>query len=44
MRTLSWMTALANEYRHGLAVIRSGETVAGATRFAAGEGRHGTFD
>jgi enoyl-CoA hydratase len=35
--------ALANEYRHGVATIRSGETVAGAGRFAGGAGRHGTF-
>jgi enoyl-CoA hydratase len=34
--------ALANEVRHGLVPIRSGETRAGASRFAAGEGRHGT--
>ena len=33
--------AAANEVRHGLATIASGETVAGATRFAAGAGRHG---
>ena len=35
--------AMANETRLGLAVIESGETLAGATRFAAGEGRHGQF-
>jgi enoyl-CoA hydratase len=35
--------ALANEYRHGIATIRSGETVEGARRFAAGVGRHGQF-
>jgi enoyl-CoA hydratase len=35
--------AMANETRLGLAVIRSGETQAGAARFASGEGRHGTF-
>ena len=33
--------ALANEVTHGLATIASGETLAGAARFAAGEGRHG---
>jgi enoyl-CoA hydratase len=33
--------ALANETRHGLVPIRAGETVAGAARFAGGEGRHG---
>jgi enoyl-CoA hydratase len=36
--------ALVNEVSHGLATLRSGESVAGATRFAAGHGRHGTFD
>ena len=35
--------ALANETRLGLDVIGSGETQAGAARFAAGAGRHGTF-
>ncbi len=35
--------ALALETELGLAVIRSGETAEGATRFAAGEGRHGAF-
>jgi enoyl-CoA hydratase len=38
---LSLRDALANEAALGLAVIRSGETRAGAARFAAGEGRHG---
>jgi len=33
--------ALANEARVGLETIDSGETMAGAQRFAAGEGRHG---
>ena len=36
--------ALAAEYRHGIATIRTGETQAGAARFAAGVGRHGSFD
>lgn len=35
--------ALALETDLGLAVIRSGETAEGATRFAGGEGRHGAF-
>jgi enoyl-CoA hydratase len=35
--------ALANETRLGLEVIRSGETLEGAGRFAAGAGRHGQF-
>jgi enoyl-CoA hydratase len=33
--------AVINEARHGMAVIGSGETAAGADRFASGEGRHG---
>jgi enoyl-CoA hydratase len=35
--------AIANEMRGGLEVIASGETLAGATRFASGAGRHGSF-
>jgi enoyl-CoA hydratase len=33
--------AMSNEFRLGLATISSGETVSGAGRFSAGEGRHG---
>lgn len=40
---LPFRDALANELRHGLTTLESGETVAGASRFAAGEGRHGQF-
>ncbi|MBM4265399.1 MAG: crotonase/enoyl-CoA hydratase family protein [Deltaproteobacteria bacterium] len=36
--------ALRNETRLGMDVIRSGETLAGASRFAAGAGRHGKFE
>ncbi len=36
--------ALANETRLGLEVIRSGETREGATRFARGAGRQGSFE
>jgi enoyl-CoA hydratase len=36
--------ALDNEFERGLAVIASRETLAGATRFASGKGRHGDFD
>jgi enoyl-CoA hydratase len=39
---LSFDEALAHETELGLATIRSGETQQGATRFAAGEGRHGS--
>ncbi len=34
--------AIRNEFRRGIEVIQSGETVDGARRFAGGEGRHGT--
>lgn len=37
-------TALAAETEGGLEVIASGETREGAARFAAGAGRHGSFD
>jgi enoyl-CoA hydratase len=33
--------AIQAELRHGLGVLRSGESCAGAARFAAGAGRHG---
>jgi enoyl-CoA hydratase len=33
--------AIANELRHGIATLASGESTAGATRFASGAGRHG---
>ena len=36
--------ALGREYELGLAVVKSGETVEGATRFARGAGRHGSFE
>ncbi|MEY2958925.1 MAG: hypothetical protein RLZZ01_1493 [Actinomycetota bacterium] len=39
---LTLADALANETRLGLEVIASGETAAGASRFAAGAGRHGS--
>lgn len=35
--------ALRNEFGHGMATIRSGETRDGAARFAAGAGRGGSF-
>ncbi len=36
--------ALAEEYDYGLETIESGETLEGATRFAKGAGRHGSFE
>jgi enoyl-CoA hydratase len=41
---LSLGDALDNEFRRGMEVVRSRETVEGATRFASGKGRHGAFD
>jgi enoyl-CoA hydratase len=35
--------AIANEFKHGLATLKSGETISGAARFAGGDGRHGRF-
>ncbi|HEY6304962.1 MAG TPA: crotonase/enoyl-CoA hydratase family protein [Candidatus Angelobacter sp.] len=40
---LPWEQARANELRHGLKAMVSGEAVAGAGRFASGAGRHGSF-
>jgi enoyl-CoA hydratase len=39
---LSWEQAILNEFRLGVATVATGQTEAGARRFAAGEGRHGT--
>ena len=41
--SLPYQDALRNELRRGIEVIESGETVAGATSFARGQGRHGAF-
>ena len=40
---LPFAQAMANEFAGGMAVIASGETLAGAQRFKAGTGRHGSF-
>jgi len=39
---LGWEEAILNEFRLGIATVNSGEAEAGARRFAAGDGRHGT--
>jgi enoyl-CoA hydratase len=36
--------ALANEFRLGVASLATGEATSGATAFAGGKGRHGTFE
>jgi enoyl-CoA hydratase len=41
---LSLAEALRNETERGLAVLATGETREGARRFAAGAGRHGSFE
>lgn len=39
----SYEEAIQNEFHHGIAVIKSGETLRGATSFTKGTGRHGKF-
>jgi enoyl-CoA hydratase/carnithine racemase len=39
--SLGWREATLNEFHRGMTVITSGESKEGATRFAAGAGRHG---
>lgn len=41
--SLDWDAATANELDHGMRTLRSGSSVEGATRFAAGQGRGGAF-
>jgi enoyl-CoA hydratase len=41
--SLSYTDAMRNELRRGLEVFTSGETLAGANKFAGGHGRHGAF-
>jgi enoyl-CoA hydratase len=41
---LSLEAAMQNEFRHGTETLASGESVAGAREFAAGKGRHGSFE
>jgi enoyl-CoA hydratase len=41
---LDFESAMLNETKLGLEVIKKGETLEGATRFAKGEGRHGQFN
>ena len=40
---LEYESAMRNEFAHGQRTMASGETKAGAARFAAGAGRHGDF-
>lgn len=41
---LPFQQAMKNEFELGLKTVQSGETLEGATRFAHGAGRHGSFD
>lgn len=41
---MSYADAMANEFRRGVEVIESNETLTGASRFASGLGRHGDFE
>jgi len=41
--SLPWDEARRNELKHGLRVLASGESRAGAQRFTSGEGKHGKF-
>jgi enoyl-CoA hydratase len=41
---LSHESAMRSELRIGMDTLRSGEALEGASRFAAGAGRHGSFD
>jgi enoyl-CoA hydratase len=41
--SLPWDEARRNELEHGLRVLASGESRAGAQRFTSGEGKHGKF-
>jgi enoyl-CoA hydratase len=41
---LDFPHAMANELRHGMATLASGESREGAARFAAGKGRGGSFE
>jgi enoyl-CoA hydratase len=41
---LSWEEARQNELRHGIKVLKSGESRQGAEKFARGAGRHGKFE
>lgn len=42
-QSLTFDDAIVNEFHRGAAVVASGETAAGASRFVEGAGRHGTF-
>ena len=41
---MSEANAISNEFKLGVETLSSGETVAGAARFAGGEGRHAKFE
>jgi len=41
---MSFEAALQNEFRHGMEILQSGESLAGAQSFASGKGKHGSFE
>ncbi len=41
---LAFDAAIVNELQHGMQALQSGESAAGATRFASGRGRGGSFE
>jgi enoyl-CoA hydratase len=41
---LAQEAALASEFGYGRAALATGQAAAGANRFTAGTGRHGSFD
>jgi enoyl-CoA hydratase len=41
--SLPWDEARRNELKHGLRVLASGESRAGAQQFSSGVGKHGSF-
>ena len=42
--SLPFDQAMAREFELGMGTVESGETLKGASRFAGGEGRHGSFE
>jgi enoyl-CoA hydratase len=41
--SMEFHEAMANEFRHGMEVIKNDELISGVARFKKGEGRHGAF-
>lgn len=41
---MPFQAALQNEFSHGMKIMESGQSLAGAKRFASGKGKHGSFE